>query len=247
MPTRSGNFQRAAGLRLAAYIRKIGAKPLPGGIVSCAAGGAELCLPRQAADHIRSAAGGVNCQLLGHGGFGGVFGRNKQLGHARLLGGKGHGQGTGNGAQCAIQPKLTQKCLVRLWLWDVLLRRQNADEHRQVIQTAGLAHIGGSQVDGNMAGGPGAVQVFDGAAHPLTAFLHGGIRQAHHGKFGQTAADVGFHGNGVAIQPRYPQADNVCIHGAANSFFNKLRTLIIFSISCSARGGKHIFCAQNLP
>ena len=172
------------------------------------------------ADHIRSAAGGVNCQLLGHGGFGGVFGRNKQLGHARLLGGKGHGQGTGNGAQCAIQPKLTQKCLVRLWLWDVLLRRQNADEHRQVIQTAGLAHIGGGQVDGNMAGGPGAVQVFDGAAHPFTAFLHGGIRQAHHGKFGQTAADVGFHGNGVAIQPRYPQADNVCIHGAANSFFS---------------------------
>ena len=41
------------------------------------------------------------------GGFGGVFGRNKQLGHTRLLGGKGHGQGTGNGAQCAIQPKFT--------------------------------------------------------------------------------------------------------------------------------------------
>ena len=108
----------------------------------------------------------------------GVFGSNKQLGHARLLGGKGHGQGTGNGAQCAIQPKLTQKCLVRLWLRDVLLRRQNANEHRQIIQTAGLAHIGGGQVDGNMAGGPGAVQVFDGAAHPLTAFLHGGIRKA---------------------------------------------------------------------
>ena len=88
--------------------------------------------------------------------------------------------------------------------------------------TSNLVNIGGGQVDGNMAGGPGTVQVFDGAAYPLTAFLHGGIRQAHHGKFGQTAADVGFHGNGVAIQPRYPQADNVCIHGAANSFFQQI-------------------------
>ena len=138
------------------------------------------------------------------------------------MGGKGHGQGTGNGAQCAIQPKFTQKCLVRLWLWDVLLRRQNADEHRQVIQTAGLAHIGGGQVDRDAPVRELEAQVLDGGTHAVRTFPHGGIRQAHHGKFGQTAADVGFHGNGVAIQPRYPQADNVCIHGAANSFFQQI-------------------------
>ena len=43
-------------------------------------------------------------------------------------------------------------------------------------------------------------QVFDGAAHPLTAFLHGGIRQAYDGKGGQPARNVGLHGHGKAAQ-----------------------------------------------
>ena len=170
--------------------------------------------------HILRTAGRVDGQSLGHGGLGGVFGRQKQLLHAVLHSGHRHGQNAGHGAQRAVQSQLSQKRPLTAGGGQLALRGHDAHKHRQIVHRPGLAHVGGGQVDGDAAGGPLIVQVFDGAAHPLTAFLHGGIRQAHHGKFGQTAADVGFHGNGVAIQPRYPQADNVCIHGAANSFFS---------------------------
>jgi len=93
------------------------------------------------------------------------------------------------------------------------LRRQNADEHRQGIQTAGLAHIGGGKVDGDAPVRKAEAKVFDGGAHPVGAFPHGRVRQADDGKRGQPAGNIGFHRNGKAAQPVQAKAVGHRIHG----------------------------------
>ena len=85
-------------------------------------------------------------------------------------------------------------------------------QKRQVVHRAGLAHIRRGKIDGNAPVRELEAQIFDGGAHTVGAFTHSGIRQAHDGKGGQTAGNVGLHCHGKAAQAVQTKASGNRIH-----------------------------------
>ena len=66
--------------------------------------------------------------------------------------------------------------------------------------------------------GHSIVQVLDGAAHPLAALLHGGVRQTHQIELRQPARKVGFDLHDVPRQTGHTKACHFCIHGLFPTF-----------------------------
>ena len=110
MPAGRCNLHGTAGLALPAHIGHVRPEPDAVFIVPIGCGGGDGFRAAEVQHNILRTARGVDGQSFGHSGFGSVLGGQKQLLHAVLHSGKGHRQYTGHGAQCAIQPQLTQKC-----------------------------------------------------------------------------------------------------------------------------------------
>ena len=213
MPARSGNLQRTAGFGLPAHIGHIGAEPGPGFVIAAGRGRGDGFLAAKVAHHVAGAARRVDGQRS-LGGFGGVFGGDKQLGYAQLGRSQRHGQHTRHRAQRAVQAQLAQKGLLRGGHRRNALRGQQPHQQGQVVHGAGLAHVRRGQVDGDAAGRPGIMQVFDRAAHPLAALFDSRVRQTHERELRQTAGEVGFDLHRIPRQPRHPQARDLSKHGS---------------------------------
>ena len=109
MPACSGDLHGAAGFALAAHVGHV--RPQPDAVLVVPLGrcrGQGRCAA-EVQHHILRTAGRVDGQSLGHGGLGGVFGRQKQLLYAVLHRGQRHWQHAGHGAQRAVQSQLSQK------------------------------------------------------------------------------------------------------------------------------------------
>ena len=218
MPARRGDLHGAAGFALAAHVGHV--RPQPDAVLIVPLGrcrGQGRCAA-EVQHHVLRTAGRVDGQALGHGGLGGVFGGQKQLPHAVLHRGQRHRQHAGHGAQRAVQPQLAQKRPLTAGGGQLALRGHDAHKHRQIVHRPGLAHVGGGQIDGDAAGGPLIVQVLDGTAHPLTALLHGGVRQTHQIELRQPARKVGFDLHDVPRQTGHAEACHFCIHGLFPTF-----------------------------
>ena len=112
-----------------------------------------------------------------------VISRQNHLADAMLMGRQHQRQRPANGHQPAVQGQFSQQqdvaCIHR-----ADLARGNDDRHgdRQVEGRALLAQIRRGQVHRHMAAGRGEAVIFHGGIHALTAFAHGGVRQANHGE-----------------------------------------------------------------
>ena len=140
----------------------------------------------------------IDLQPAGQSGLGGVLLRDKQFMQAGGLGGQGHGQHAGAGAQAAGQGQLPHKGAVPVPEGQLSPGGQQAHQNGQVVQGADLLHMGGGQVDGDAAHREGEAAVFNGGAHPLPGLVHRRVGEAHHRESGQAAGQVALHRHRVA-------------------------------------------------
>ena len=158
--------------------------------------------------------GGVDGHAVGTGlgCFGGILGRYIQGVGAIFCCSQRHGQHAGNPPQGAVQCQFAQKCRVGRHILQLAAGSEHCQQKRQVVHRAGLAHIRRGKIDGNAPVRELEAQIFDGGAHTVGAFTHSGIRQAHDGKGGQTAGNVGLHCHGKAAQAVQTKASGNRIH-----------------------------------
>ena len=175
----------------------------------------------QGVHHLPGGVGRVDGHAVGTGlgSLGGVFGGHIQGADAVFGGGQRHGQHAGYRAQGAVQRQFTQKGGVLRHILQLAAGREHGQQQRQIVHRAGLAHIGGGQVDRDAPVRELEAQVLDGGTHAVRTFPHGGIRQAYDGKGGQPARNVGLHGHGKAAQAVQAKALCYRIHGAPRLHF----------------------------
>ena len=102
----------------------------------------------------------------------------------------------------AIQRQLAnEEAVLQLVQPDLLRGRQNAHGNGQVIGRPLFAQVGRGQVHGNtLVGRKIQPTVFDGGVHPVAAFAHGGVGQAHQGEVGVATDNVYFNLYQVGLQ-----------------------------------------------
>lgn len=158
-------------------------------------GGAKLLFAAQMGDQLAHALDAIDLHALGKGGLGGVFGREKELFHAAALRRDGHGQRAGDAPQRAVERKLAEKGAVRGNAGQLTLRREDADEDRQIIERAGLFPVGRGEIDRQTARREAKAVVLDRRADALARLLDGGVGQSDDLKAGQTAGDIDLDGD----------------------------------------------------
>ena len=207
------------GQRLAHHIRKIrGGIPAGSGVKGDGRGRGEGHKAPQRIHDLPGRAGGIDLHRVAAclGGFSGVFGGHIQAADAVCCRRQRHGQHARNRAQAAVQCQLPQKSRVGGRLLHLAGGCQHRQQQGQVIYRAALADVRRGKVDRDVAVGPFVAQILHGRADTVAAFPHGGIRQAHQRKGGQTAGDIGFHGHGKAVQAVQTIAFQNGIHGASS-------------------------------
>ena len=170
----------------------------------------------QSVHHFPGRAGRVDRHAVaaGFGGLGSVFSGHIQRTDAAFGRRQRHGQHAGHRPQGAVQRQLAQKGGVGGDFLDLAAGRQQGQQQRQVVDRAGLAHIRRGQIDRDAPVRELEAQVFDGGAHAVCTFPHGGIRQTYNGKCGQPAGDVRFHSHGKAAQAPQAETSGDRIHDA---------------------------------
>ena len=151
-------------------------------------------------------------QMGQHRCFGGVGGGQIQPADTLFLGRQGHGKHPLHRADLSVQGQFPYKGAVVGQGCQLAAGAQNPQQHRQIVNRAGFAHIRRGQIQGDAAYRKLKAQVFDGAAHPVPAFLHGAVGQAYQFKLGQSPGKVGFHRHAKSPQGKYTQTLYLCKH-----------------------------------
>ena len=105
------------------------------------------------------------------------------------------------GRSAAVQRQLAEEGGVLGRHFDLPGGGKHGQQQGQIVHGAGLAHVGGGEVDGDAAVRPFEAEVFDGGVDAVAAFADSGIRQAHDGEGGHPAGHIGFDLHGKAIEP----------------------------------------------
>ena len=207
-----------AGQRLAHHVREIrGDVPPGGGVKGDGRGRGEGSNAPQGVHHFQRCAGGVDlhgiaacfCRL------GGVFGGDIQAADAVRCRRQCHGQHTRDRPQTAVQCQLSQKGRVGGRLIYLAGGGQHRQQQGQVIHRAAFADVRRGQVHRDMPVRPLEAQILHSRAHPVAAFPHGRVRQAHQRKGGQAPGNVGLHRHGKAVEAVQAIAFQNRIHGAS--------------------------------
>jgi len=96
---------------------------------------------------------------------------------------------------------------------DLLGGGEGPYRHRQIEDRAFLLNVGGSEVDGDLAGGQFAIRVSDRRPDAFLGFLHRRVRQPHDGKRRQASADVDFDVDRIRVQPQDRRRAHLRQHG----------------------------------
>ena len=130
-------------------------------------------------DHFGEVADAVDVDAFDHGGLGGVFGGNDQIGDALFARADRDGERAAHRADGAIEGKLADE--------DVLIEglhgahgAQDAHGHGQIEAGAFLAHVGRGEVDGDALVGVAEAGVDERALDALAAFADGDVGHADH-------------------------------------------------------------------
>ena len=146
-------------------------------------------------------------------GFGSVLGGDIERPHTAGGSFQRHGQDAGHRAETAVQRQLPQKGRVLRRRLQLPGSGQHRQQQGQVIHRAGLADVGGSEVDGDAAVRPLEAQIFQGCVDAVAALPDGGVRQADDGEGGHPARDVGLDFHGEAVEALEAEALEDCVHG----------------------------------
>ena len=209
----------AAGHGLAQHIGKVGVGgPALVRVKGVGPGRLDGAAAGQSVHHLGDAAGRIDLhpvRAAGFGGLGGVASGQIEGAHPLFGGGQGHGQHPRHRTQGAVQGHLAQEGGVPRGRLDLPRRRQDGQQQGQVVDRAGLADVGGGQVDGDAAAGPAVVQVAGGGPDAVGALPHRRIRQTHDGKGVHPARDIGLHGDAEALQAVQSKTVQQCVHGGS--------------------------------
>ena len=160
--------------------------------------GRDGLVPAQMVHELRDVLDRVHGHALGKGGLGRVARRDKELPETDLFGRERHRERAGDGADLPREAHLAEERRRRRRLADLPRGAQDAQQHRQVIERAGLARVRRGEVHRQAADRKLHAVGLDGAAHALARLLDGRIRQADDIKPRQTVGHVALHAHGVA-------------------------------------------------
>ena len=151
----------------------------------------------------RQRAQSVNLHVLHHGGFRGIFERQHQLAQTFLPRHGGDGERAFDGPQAAIERQLAKKERA----FQVVLQQrargaQNPQRDGKIESRAFLLHVGGRQIHSDVLPGELQAAVVDGGPDALTAFAHGGVRQADGQEDALAGGDVNFHLHRISINAK---------------------------------------------
>ncbi len=160
--------------------------------------GRDALVPAQMVHELGNVLDRVDGHPVGKGGLGRVARRDEELTDADLLGRERHRERAGDGADVPREADLAEKRRRGRRLADLPRGAQDAQQHRQVIERAGLARVRRGEVHRQTADRELHAVGLDGAAHALARLLDGRIRQADDVKPRQAVGHVALHADRVA-------------------------------------------------
>ena len=171
-----GDFQGALGVLVATHVSEV--HGIARGLRGHFGDGQRLDSnqPHVMGDELLQRLDGIDGNTFDDRGFGAVNGGDERLVHAGIAGGRHHWENAVCVANAAVQRQLTEvHRLVVVKALELPSGSQNRHGHRQVVDRAFLANVGGGQIHREAALGEDRTAVADGAAGTFAGFLNGRV------------------------------------------------------------------------
>lgn len=191
VPAGGGHLERALDVLLRLDLGKIDRKRRRGH-------GRDGLVPAQMVHELRDVLDRVHGHALGKGGLGRVAAGTKSSLRPICSAASAIVSAPVTGRISPREAHLAEERRRRRRLADLPRGAQDAQQHRQVIERAGLARVRRGEVHRQAADRKLHAVGLDGAAHALARLLDGRIRQADDIKPRQTVGHVALHAHGVA-------------------------------------------------
>ncbi len=201
---RGGDLQGALDRLLAAHLVQVRQDRRDDGPVP-RRGGRDGRLAREVGDELGDVGHGEDGQPRGDRRLDGAGGGDVEPLDPGLARGEGHGEHPDDGPQLAGEGQLAHEGGGGVVEAELAAGGEDPDEDGQVVDGAGLAAVGGREVDGHPADGEAEPAVLRGGADALTGLLDGGVRQPDDLIGGQAAVHVALGGDlvpGDALEPQ---------------------------------------------
>ena len=156
-------------------------------------GGRDRLLAREVAHQLKDVFNRVDREPTRERRLGGVLRRDIEGLQTQPPRAQRHRQHARHRAQRPRKAQLPEKGRVLRQVPELLGRRQDPQQDRQVVERALLALAGGGEVHGDAADREAGAAGLDGGADALARFAHGGIGQADHIKRGEPAGEKTLH------------------------------------------------------
>ncbi len=170
----------------------------------------------QETHHLGKVADAIDLKFVHHGSLLDVLHGHEQGLVAKGTRLDGNGQSTADGLERTVKTQFAHHhYLVQTAAVHLLCRSQYAYGYGKVETASHLAHVGRSQVNGNLLAREGETAVLQGGGYTLVTFLDGIVRQTHQDK-ADTTGTVHLDGNLLGLQPLHRCAiylgkhDDVC-------------------------------------
>ncbi len=172
----------------------------------------------QQADTVVEVLGGVDLEIVHHGGFLAVVRRDDQGTQVPRPGAKRDRQCPRHTAQMPVQGQLTdQHYRVEVIYADLAGSNEDAQRNGQIKGGSFLANIGGRQVDSYPLYRELEAAIADGRLDALSALAHGSVGQAHSCEAAQAPRDVHLNLHRIGINTQHRSTVNASQHGKALS------------------------------
>ncbi len=203
MRASSGDLQSPLDVLLALDVAQVDGGWRFGVQVDLVAVNLELDVAVEMRHQICQILNGDDSQAGDEGGLAGVRFGEKEGGDLFLARHRRHGEHAADVAGAAVEGEFAdqQRAVQRIGGY-LLGGGQDAHGDGQVIDGAGLADVGGRQVDGQSLAGKVEAAVDDGGPHPLAGFLHGRVREPDDGQTKEPARGVDLDVDRGRVKPK---------------------------------------------
>lgn len=193
VPARGGDLKRPFDVLLPHDVGEVGAGAAVRLRRRPRRGGRDRLLAREVAHQLEDVFNRVDREPARERRLGGVLRRDIEGLQTQPPRAQRHRQHARHRAQRPRKAQLPKKGRVLRQVPELLGRRQDPQQDRQVVERALLALAGGGEVHGDAADREAGAAGLDGGADALARFAHGGIGQADHIKRGEPAGEKTLH------------------------------------------------------